>query len=341
MLPNGAARAQAAGTLRDQIKAWAAARPIEAFAIALGVDVGSAVHKGDEGYLRCSFHADHNPSFRVHTRKALGTCDVDGAGGDVFDVTARRLGLDVKRDFRRILAELASKFGIRDADHHQIANTAGVVRIEQAAAADRTRRITQASKIWQSTRPASGTPTEAYLRSRGIKIDVPPSIRHHADLYHASGYSFPAMVAGVQAMDGEFLGVHRTYLDDSDGDGLGKARVTPNKAMLGPLRGGTVRLAPISPRMGVAEGLETSLSVQQAAGLPMLAALSAAGIENLQLPAEVLEIVVCVDRDDDGVSERAARRLAARLHHEHRRIWIARPGEGRDFNDELMQGGGR
>ena len=59
------------------------------------------------------------------------------------------------------------------------------------------RRTEAALAIWRGSQSAEGTPVETYLRSRGLTIPVPPSIRFHAGLKHPSGGVWPAMVALV------------------------------------------------------------------------------------------------------------------------------------------------
>ena len=98
-----------------------------------------------------------------------------------------------------------------------------------------------ALSIWQSTIAAEGTPVEAYLASRGLTCSLPPSLRFHRGLKHPSGGIWPCMVALVtQGADDTPLAIHRTFLAR---DGQGKAPVEPAKMMLGPCRGGAVRLA--------------------------------------------------------------------------------------------------
>ena len=90
------------------------------------------------------------------------------------------------------------------------------------------------------------------------------------------------MVAAVQAPDRSITAIHRTYIRD---DGRGKAGVAKPKMMLGSVNGGAVRLAYAAPKMVVAEGIETALSVLEATGLPVWAALSASYFLGLALPA--------------------------------------------------------
>ena len=91
-------------------------------------------------------------------------------------------------------------------------------------------------------------------------------LRFHAGLKHPSGGVWPAMVALVtKGADGTPLAIHRTYLAN---DGAGKAPIDPSKMMLGPCRGGAVRLAITDGALMVGEGIETCLAAMQATGMP-------------------------------------------------------------------------
>jgi hypothetical protein len=127
------------------------------------------------------------------------------------------------------------------------------------------------------------------------------------------------------------IAIHRTYLAR---DGASKAPVDPQKMMLGPCRGGVVRLGPIGNRLMIAEGIETALSVMQAIGHPVWAALSTSGLRGLDLPSDVRQVIVLAD--GDGPGEAAARESAWRWKREGRGVRIARPPQGMDFNDMLM-----
>jgi putative DNA primase/helicase len=54
--------------------------------------------------------------------------------------------------------------------------------------------------------------------------------------------------------------------------------------MLGPCRGGVVRLGEPSDVLMIGEGIETCLAAMQAAGNPAWAALSTSGLRSLDLP---------------------------------------------------------
>ena len=127
---------------------------------------------------------------------------------------------------------------------------------------------------------------------------------------------------------GKPVAIHRTYLAR---DGRGKAPVDPVKMMLGPTRGGAVRLSEPGETLAIGEGLESCLSVMQATGISILAALSTSGLKTLSLAADVRDVIVLADGDDAG--ERAAQEAARRWKNEGRRVRIARPPKGTDFND--------
>jgi putative DNA primase/helicase len=187
--------------------------------------------------------------------------------------------------------------------------------------------------IWGRSRPIEGTAAETHLRQhRGYTGPLPGasvlrigSCRHRSDgAYH------PALVAAV-CLDGDptrCIAVHRTFLRR---DGRGKADLDPSKMTLGPCKGGAIPLAPAGSIVAIAEGIESGLSYMQMTGTPTWAALSAGGIRNLILPGTITEIVIAADPDPVGMM--AARAAAQRWLNEGRRVSIARPPQGRDFND--------
>jgi hypothetical protein len=158
------------------------------------------------------------------------------------------------------------------------------------------------------------------------------ALRFHAGLKHPSGGIWPAMVALVTSgADGTPLAIHRTFLAR---DGSGKAPVDPQKMMLGPCRGGAVRLAEPDELLMVGEGIETCLAAMQTSGHAAWAALSTSGLRTLDLPGDVHDVIILADGDEAG--ETAAQDCAVRWKREGRRVRIARPPQGLDFNDLLM-----
>ena len=192
-----------------------------------------------------------------------------------------------------------------------------------------------ALKLWAECRPAQGTIVEVYLRSRGITIPVPDSLRFHPKLKYPEGGTWPAMVAVVQrGPDGAAIAIHRTFLKP---DGSGKAPVQKQKMMLGPCQGGAVQLAEAGDWLGVGEGIETCLSVLQEVGKPVWAALSTSGLKALELPPVVREVVLLADNDEAG--EQAAIFAGRRWQATGISARMAKPTpEFSDYNDMLLRG---
>jgi putative DNA primase/helicase len=138
------------------------------------------------------------------------------------------------------------------------------------------KRTDAALAIWQPAITADGSLVETYLASRGLHVPPPPTLRFHADPKRPSGGIWPAMVGLVtRGSDETPLAIHRTFLACNGG---GKAPVDPQKMMLGPCRGGAVRLGLPGDVLMVGEGVETCLAAIRATGHPAWAALSTSGL---------------------------------------------------------------
>jgi putative DNA primase/helicase len=272
---------------------------------------------GTSGTARCPAHHDRVPSLSVTDAvgKVLVHCHAGCSQGEVIAALGRR-GL-----WGRTRLGAAP---IRAPEQQHDTKAEG--------SSDRHRREI-ALRIWAETRsPAVETPVDKYLRARGTTTPLPEVLGFHPALRHPSGEVWPAMVALVtRGTDGEPTGIHRTFLSRDSG---GKAPVTPQKMMLGPCRGGVVRLGPATNPLMVGEGIETCLAAMQATGRPAWAALSTSGPRSLELPSEIREVVILADGDDAG--ESAATTAALRWRREGRLVRIARPPAGVDFNDVLM-----
>jgi putative DNA primase/helicase len=190
-------------------------------------------------------------------------------------------------------------------------------------------------ELWREAQPIAGSLGERYLRNRGISGPLPPSLRCHLGLKHTyTGLVIPALLGAVQNSDRQISGLHRTFLR---GDGADKAPVSHPRMMLGKIGGGAVRLAAAAAELAIGEGVETCLSYQRATGIGTWAALSASGIASIVLPPLPLAATVHLLVDLDPTGEEACDRAAARLTREGRRVKLARPTHGKDFNDALRE----
>ncbi len=174
---------------------------------------------------RCPAHEDRKPSLSITEAKGGKVLVRCHAGCEQARVIAalRSRGLWIGNSPRRF--------------------TRSAPRVAGAArqGRDEAQRSKAALAIWQSATPPNGTLVGTYLISRGLRLPPPPTLRFHPGLKHPSGGIWPGMVALVtRGVDDTPLAIHRTFLAR---DGLGKAPVEPQKMMLGPCRGGAVRLA--------------------------------------------------------------------------------------------------
>ena len=272
------------------------------------------------GMVRCPVHDDRTPSLKISDSENGEITVHCFAGCDWRAVkdTLRRQGM---LPARRVNSTISERSARPSAKANRRRN------LEEA------RRIEAARWIWDDALPATGTLVGLYLRSRGLTKPIPPTIRFSSKLKHGpTGMRLPAMVCAVQGPDRDVTGVHRTFLRL---DGKAKAPFTKPKLMLGRCVGGAVRLAAAGPILAIGEGIETSLTVMQESGIPTWAALSTGGMEGLILPPCVKEVVLCPDGDTPG--DGAALAAAHRFLSEGRKVRLARPPDGTDFNDLLSE----
>lgn len=268
---------------------------------------------------RCPAHDDSSPSLSI------------SAGKDGKVLVRCHAGCD-----QRDLIAALSERGLWEATVKRPGRIAHKRRKEFAAEPDpdATARTEVALSIWRASQGILGSPGETYLRSRGITLSSPPCLRFHPGLKHSSGSVWPAMVAlVVHGENGSPIAIHRTFLTRG---GYGKAPVDPQKMMLGPCRGGVVRLGEPGDMLMVGEGIETCLAAMQATCKPAWAALSTSGLRSLNLPRAIAKVIVLSDGDAPG--EAAAQDCARRWQREGRSVRVARPPCGMDFNDLLKIG---
>jgi putative DNA primase/helicase len=280
--------------------------------------------KGGGWTARCPAHDDRNPSLSIRETdhgKVLVHCHAGCSQ-------------------THLIAALHDR-GLWFRDHHHCNIIRQWARESTHDLRDDAERTSAAVAIWHQARPAAGSIVETYLRGRGIFLDaLPPTLRFHPSCCrprHDAGRCvspLPALVALVEHAQRGRVAVHATYLHP---DRSGKADIPKQqqKACFGPIAGGALRLgtAQRDQWLAIGEGIETTLTVMQACGLPGWAALSANGIKNLVLPPEAAMVLICADHDANGVGQRAAYEAAERFLREGRRVRIAMPPPDTDFND--------
>ncbi|KMK64737.1 Toprim domain [Puniceibacterium sp. IMCC21224] len=197
-----------------------------------------------------------------------------------------------------------------------------------------------AARLFAASVPVEGTLAETYLRSRGLTHGgVTSALRFHPKCWHrdegqTKSIPKPALIAAVTDGAGALRGVHRTWLAP---DGKGKAAVETQRRAMGHLLGNAVKLTSHEDILVVGEGIETMLSLFEAApGLPVWAALSSGHLGALLLSEGLQRLYIAIDRDPAG--QRAAERLSARATKAGVPVRVLEPLLG-DFNDDLLANG--
>lgn len=199
-----------------------------------------------------------------------------------------------------------------------------------------------------------------YLTARGINLKYAPlDVKNALQVNPHCAYSddgknvsfYPAIILKVQNEHGQLCSLHRTYLDV----GGKKAAVACPKKLMPACRPCTeddhvrfVRLGNPSGDgiIGVAEGLETALSVTVATRIPVWCCVSAVFLERFVPPEGIKAVIIFADKDASHTGERAAARLKENLKQRGIPAFICLPREpippgskGVDFNDTLIERG--
>lgn len=161
-------------------------------------------------------------------------------------------------------------------------------------------------------------PLLRYLQRRGLSaVDegVLKSLRFEERFFDSESRQWcPAMVAAVRDISGQLVTLHRTLLT---ADGRKADLNVPKRLMRLPdgrtITGCAIRFGEPHEVLALAEGIETALSVVVATGLPCWACICAHGLEAVEIPDGVREVLIFADKDRSLTGERAAQALAERL----------------------------
>lgn len=191
------------------------------------------------------------------------------------------------------------------------------------------------NKTWSASKPISVDAVTNYLWSRGIGV-IPENIRICSACYEPdTKKEYTAMIARIQNLKGNPIGIHRTYLEGSK-----KANIEhPKKLMTATeeLKGSAIRLFPILEVLGIAEGIETALSCTQLFSIPTWATISTAIMESFEPPEQIKKIIIYGDNDYNFAGQKSAYKLANRLYNKGLMVQVQIPPEFGDWNDVLMK----
>jgi hypothetical protein len=197
----------------------------------------------------------------------------------------------------------------------------------------RARRPSAAAlRIWREAQALRASPAKAYLESRSI-LAASSALRFHprTPLGRKGRTRFlPAMIAAVSLDEGPIA--IRTFLSI---EASTKAAFDKPKRALGSLGEAAVRLfAPVSGKLGLAEGIESAMSAYALTGIPVWATLGNERFGLVSVPESVTELHLFVDHDAGG--ELAASRGLEAHARDGRTIQVRKPSShNTDWNDEL------
>ena len=226
---------------------------------------------GTYGMCRCPVHDDRTPSLsvRVGDTRLLLKCF---AGCDTRDVLSA---------IRRIDGSILSAKG----------DGAPPAWVDEWIEG-------RVHELWQSGQNLSGSLAGAYRRNRLID-SYSTALRYHDRTplgRRAQLRLRPAMLAAITSGSG-LLALERTFLEPPGrrARGIGKPR-----RMLGRPRNGSVRLAPASDVLGLAEGVETAMSAMILLGFPVWATLGSERLAHVAIPGSVRTLILLPDNDRAG-----------------------------------------
>jgi len=269
---------------------------------------------GAGGEARCPAHEDRTPSLSIHDgdNGRLLTCCHAGCTPEAVWTTLQARGL------------------VERGDHRTAPRRRRCARAAPRPAPEPSPNQDYALAIWRASQPAENTLAQVYLRSRGITIPVPASVRYRPAVKHTdTGLHLPCLVAAACNVDRRITGIQRIYLTH---DGR-KAPLNRPKMALGTLRGSAVRLAPTTDRVWLTEGIEDALALVQMMGEPAWALLGTSNFKTVDLPQNIEQVILAPDGDEagQGVIQETAMRLAG----QGREVRAAKLPAGKDWCDLL------
>jgi len=158
---------------------------------------------------------------------------------------------------------------------------------------------------------------------------------------------FPAIIAAIKDLEGNIITLHRTYLTPT---GYKATVESARKMMTLPadktVTGHAIQLGgrPVDGVLGVAEGLETALSVIKCYGIPTWSAVSATILANFEPPEGVHTLIIWADRDRSLTGQKVAQALKNKMEEKGINTYIMIPmrpimGKSVDWNNVLIKAG--
>ncbi len=303
--------------------------PLSGVASKAGVKLHRA---GNELKACCPFHADRTPSFTIYADDRRAHCFGCGWSGDVLDFVQQAYGVKLPGAI-----DMLDGGALRELEQ------------QRAPAKPKADMRPVAQRIVAGSTLIEGTPAAVYLRSRGITMDLPhtlrfarlapPQIEGNGVLAANGPGLLPALIAIVTDPSGALVGLQRTYLTEDGRKAAVKATASDRKPKvkysLGNVVGGSIQLGPPSASMLVTEGLEDGLTLSQALGRSVWVAAGTSMMPQMAFAPVTRAVVIGADGDDAGAV--AAAKAAEAFAATGLATRIMRPTPPyKDFNAELL-----
>jgi putative DNA primase/helicase len=199
-------------------------------------------------------------------------------------------------------------------------------------------RIERAVAIWNEAQHPRGTLAERYLQEQR-KLYLPADVANTVLRFHPrcpwrnenTGKTdrVSALIAAFRSVDDDKItAIHRIALNP-DGTKIGRR-------MLGVAHRVAVKLdSIIGDELAIGEGIETCMAAREIGGMPPVWALGSVGaISFFPILPGIRRLTILGEAGEASVQ--AIKACGTRWHRAGRRVRIAMPSVGSDFNDQLM-----
>jgi hypothetical protein len=191
-------------------------------------------------------------------------------------------------------------------------------------------------QVWNESYDASSwrfRPVFEYFSKRGLEkkfdtkvLRLHPSLPYYDEEQDKITGKHPTLIAKVQNEERRTIAIHRTYLTFN---GL-KADVKKAKKLMATapdvsLKGSAIKLFEAGQVLGLSEGVENALAVNQVLDIPTWACISNILLEQVIVPKHVKYVFIFADKDRSGAGQSSANKLAKRLREEGFIVFVMIP----------------
>jgi len=282
-----------------------------------GQDMNDAIERGHARHGVCPIHQGNKPFrvFRDFEDTGGCICSQCGAFNDGFSFLQEMYHWSNSE----VLDQVASNLGLNNRNNIVRLPPKKIIKVKEIPTEQIEVRKQAIQKLWNEAseinQPGS-EPMLRYLLNRGI--EQPNALSSKAiKMALSHGYyeddkiigHYNTMLAPVIDPNGICVALHRTYITFN---GLKAPVECPKKLYTKgtSLKGAAIQLFPAAEEMGVSEGIETALAVNQMNGMSVWPCISAALLRQVHLPTIVKRLHIWTDKDRSLAGQEAAEALS-------------------------------